>query len=310
MKVIDVTLRESVYYESGMNYGDRLQYLKSMCECVSNEFVQYIEISFIDNDVENDMNYNEAYIQDAYEICRGKFKLVAMIHPGKADWTKWNPDVIRMLDMVRIMVPVGQMETTPMYVNYFHNLGVKVACNVLYTCSAPLSEIIKMEREAVKMNFDYFYCADSSGSFTPWYTRELSTLLVENRGQLELGLHLHDHMRMALANALIARECGIEMADVSITGAGKGGGNMKMEESLLLLYGTDKIDFDLLHGMFTMFSEFNKMVSRSNGDTEDAFLNFLTGIFKLNLKDIERLEKLAGGNMDVYFKYLLGDNCE
>lgn len=306
MQVIDVTLRESVYYESGMTYADRLQYLRDLCQFISNELLQYVEISFIDNDVEMDLNYDETFIRDAYEICKGTFKLVAMLHPGKADWTKWDPDVIRMFDMVRIMVPLDKMADTVEYIDYFHKLGVKVACNLLYAASAPMETIRKMEREGAAMGVDYFYCADSSGSFTPVFTSELSKMLVDNKGDFEIGFHLHDHMRMALANALIAKENGVEMIDVSIIGAGKGGGNMKMEETLLLLCGKEKIDLTLLNGLYQMIVRFCHLVSKNPTEDVNAFINYLTGIYKLNLKDIARLEQKADGHAEAYFKALLG----
>ncbi|MCD8231084.1 MAG: hypothetical protein LUD14_04555 [Clostridiales bacterium] len=252
MQVIDVTLRESVYYESGMSYEDRLQYLRDLCELIPNDFLQYVEICFIDNDVDKDLNYDEKFIRDAY-------------------------------------------------------YGIKVACNLLYAGSAPMEIILKMEKEADAMGVDYFDCADSSGSFTPTYTDELSKNLMAYRGNLEIGLHLHDHMRMALANALVAQKNGVELADVSILGAGKGGGNMKMEEALLLLYGKEIINYNLLHGLSRMIEEFCNMVSKNPKDDSKAFINYLTGVFKLNLKDIETLEKKSQGNSDIYLKCLLGE---
>ncbi len=307
MQIIDVTLRESVYYESGLSYRDRLRYLEALCENIPNDFVPYVEISFIDNDVVADLNYDEAFIKEAYEISKNKFRLVSMIHPGKADPAKWNKDVIRLFDMVRIMVPLGKMESTKEYIQYFHALGVKVACNVLYAASAPLEEILKMEKQADEFGADYFYCADSSGSFTPAYTAELCRALIANKGGLQLGLHLHDHMRMALANALIAEACGIELTDVSVTGAGKGGGNMKMEEALLHLYDRERITAPVLTNMRKMFTEFNRMVSKDNAGTAKAFRDFLVGVYKLNLKDIERVETAANGDDDRYFAGVLND---
>ena len=308
MQIIDVTLRESVYYESGMTYEDRLQYLRNLCKYVSNDFIQYVEICFIDNDVDADLNYDEKFIKDAYEICKGKYKLVAMLHPGKADWTGWSDDVIKMLDMARIMIPLNKMAGAKEYIKYFHERGVKVACNLLYAGSALVDEIISMEKEAVEMGADYFYCADSSGSFTPEFTNELSGRLVKNKEELEVGLHLHNHMGMSLANALIAKSHGIEMADVSILGAGKGGGNMKMEEALLMLYGKEKIDYPLMSGLYNMINEFCRMVSKDPAGDQKSFIDFLTGVFKLNLKDLANIEKYAGNDIEKYLQYIAERN--
>ncbi len=304
MEIIDVTLRESVYYESGMTYEDRLQYLRNLCEFVPNNLIQYVEIGFIDNDVDVDLNYDEKFIRDAYSICKNKFKLVSMIHPGKADYTKWDKDVIALFDMVRIMVPRGKMESAKPYIEYFHELGVDVSCNILYACSVPTSEIVEMERQAHAIGADYFYCADSSGSFVPSYTDDLSKALIQNKNSMKVGLHLHDHMRMALANALIAKDCGIEITDVSILGAGKGGGNMKMEETLLLMFGNDVITPDLLMGLNAMIETFNNMVGQDSKKSKKAFCDFLVGVFKLNLKDIEKLEEISNGNESEYFKHI------
>lgn len=305
MELIDVTLRESVFCANKMTCEGRLEYLSLLCDTLPNTMLKYVEASFIDTDIVGELNYNPHFIADAHKICNGTFKLAAMLHPDRADISLWDPKVIELLDMVRITVPLGKLDAAKPYIDYLHRLGVKVSCNLLYTASVPLEEILSMEHQADTLCADFFCCADSSGSFSPAYTRALSSALTEHRGNLQVGLHLHDHMHMALANTLIALDCGIEMGDVSITGAGKGGGNAKMEEALLTLTPKESITPALLEDIYSLIQAFDRLSGFDSVRHSLDFFNFLTGLFRLNLKDAARLERLANGDASVYFKELL-----
>lgn len=302
MEIIDVTLRESIYYESGLTHEDRLEYLRSICENVSNEHVQIVEIGYIDNMTEGELNYDGDYLYEARQICGKKFALAGMMHIDQSDPSLWDQDALKNLDMVRIMINKNNLDGVKEYIAYFHALGIKVSVNKIYAASVPVETIIEMEKEADRLGADCFYCADSSGSFTPVYVAELSKALMANKGSMQIGLHLHDHMQLALANAMIAHACGIEMTDVSITGAGKGGGNLKMEQALLVLFGSNAQNLETVVGQYRLMTCFNGLVSKDNHHSVQGLFDFLTGIFKFNLKKLAKLEAEANGDAQRYLE--------
>lgn len=291
MNIMDVTLRESVYYGKGLSNSDALEYLEMLKKNIPNKWIQFVEIGYINNDKIAPLNYDEDYFNKAIDICAGTYKATAMMHIPKANIAKWNPEVIRRLSLVRVVVGQHVPDELRKYVDYLHNLGVKISVNLTYVVGLPNDVVISEMNRAERMGVDYFFCADSSGSFSPTSTARISKLLVDNCGRMIPGVHLHDHMQMAMANALTAQKNGIEMTDVSVTGAGKGGGNLKMEQGLLLLYGKNAVSYDLLMGLQNMIAYFATLIGRDSHFYIQAMMDFLTGLYRLSLKATDTLER-------------------
>ena len=301
MDVIDVTLRESIYYENGITYAERLSYLENLVKCVSADFLRYVEIGYIDTRGDGGLNYDPAYIEDAYRICNGKIELVAMMHAELAELDKWDKAVLSKLSLVRIMLSKDSINECKKFVDYFHDIGVKVSINRIYAADVPMEKLISLEKSAADIGTDIFYCADSSGSYTPEYIMDLCGQLMNYKGHMKIGLHLHDHMQMALCNTLISQSAGFDMADVSITGAGKGGGNLKMEYALPLLF-RNCVDVNLFIGLFRLIKFFDFIVGKEDEKDKRGFLNFLTGLWRFNLKEVARIEEKSQGQEEDYIK--------
>lgn len=302
MNIMDVTLRESVYYGKGLTNDDALEYLYMLKKNIPNKWIQFVEIGYINTDRDVPLNYNEEYYNRAIDICEGTYKATAMMHVPKADMSKWNPDVIKRLSLVRVVVGQHVPDELKPYVDYVHGLGVKMSVNITYVADLSNETVLSEMKRAADMGIDYIFCADSSGSFSPNSSMRISRLLTDNCGRMIPGVHLHDHMNMAMANALVARDCGIQMTDVSVTGAGKGGGNLKMEQGLLLLYGKDAVSYELLVGLNNMITYFAGKIGRNKNFYSQAFVDFLTGLFHLSLKATDTLETESGMNPIKYFK--------
>ena len=302
MNLMDVTLRESVYYGKGLTNDDSLEYLNVLKKNIPNRWIQFVEIGYLNNDKATPLNYDEEYFRRAIEICRDTYCVTAMMHIPKANMSKWNPEIIRKLSLVRVVVGQHVPDELKSYVDYLHNLGVKVSVNLTYVVGLTDEKIKSEMKRALNMGVDYFFCADSSGSFSPASTVRISKLLVENCGNMIPGVHLHDHMQMAMANALTAQNCGIGITDVSVTGAGKGGGNLKMEQGLLLLYGTQAVSYELLHGLHEMIVYFSNLIGRDGNFYSQNMVDFLTGLYRLSLKSTDILEAECGTDHDMYLK--------
>ena len=52
---------------------------------------------------------------------------------------------------------------------------------------------------------------------------------------LKLGFHSHDNLSLAAANCLAAGDSGCQIVDTTFTGMGRGAGNMRTEDMLLLM---------------------------------------------------------------------------
>lgn len=277
-------------------------YLTRLKTYVSSEYLQYVEIGYLNNDKCCPLNYDEDYFHKALDICEGTFKVSAMMHIPKADMAGWNQKIVRRLHLVRVVVGQHVPDALEDYVNYFHSLGVKVSVNLTYVAGMSDEELISEIDRAEEIGVDFIFGADSSGSFSPLMTEHICRLLLENCGSMITGVHLHDHMQMALANTLTAKRLGIQMTDVSVTGAGKGGGNLKMEQGLLLVYGTDSVTDTLVRGLYEMVVYFAALIGRNPDYYSQKMCDFMTGLYRLSLKETDSLEKTFGGNRKEYLK--------
>lgn len=84
---------------------------------------------------------------------------------------------------------------------------------------------------------------DSYGGIYPEDVRE-TIALVRSKTSVKLGFHGHNNLEMALANTLVAIEEGVDIVDATITGMGRGAGNLKTELLLTSLQAKGKVDFD------------------------------------------------------------------
>ena len=303
MKLMDVTIRESVYYGSGIGYEEGLDYLSKLNNYISNEELEYVEICYINNIEKDNLNYNENYINQAYDILKNKYKMVGMMHPEKVDINLWDDKIIKLFSMVRIVCSGNKInKDVKKFIEYFHSLDIEVSINISFALRRSFELNKELYNKYVEYGADYVYFADSSGSALLFDTEELCKILVNNKKNNYTGLHLHDHLGLAFANALIAYKNNIDITDVSITGAGRGGGNLKTEIMIPFLIKNEgkKLEAKTFHNLLNYIKYFNELINREGNVYEQLFLDTLSGIFKLSLNEQMEIEKLSNGDMHKY----------
>lgn len=308
MELMDVTLRESIYFGSGIGYKEAIHYLEHLVSYLTAEDLQYVEVGYLNTDVPGDLNYHEEYLKKALDICEGKFKVVAMMHPGKADMDRWDRDLLKRLDMVRIVINGDNVpDSVGQYIDVIHSMDVRASLNIAYIMSKSEEILTRMYSQALSHGADIIYSADSSGGATPYDIMKVAGTMKRLKNGNALGLHFHDHMQMAAANALVAYKEGFNFTDISITGAGKGGGNLKAEMFIPMfrqLQGKP-ITLELLTGLLDYVRYFEQLIHRHSRFYEKRFLDTLTGLFKISLKTQEELEKEASGDSRRYLELVM-----
>lgn len=85
------------------------------------------------------------------------------------------------------------------------------------------------------MSVDVFYIADSLGSYKEQSLLQTVELLHKHCPH-ELGLHAHDNLGLALSNSLLVLKSGFKWIDTTVTGMGRGPGNLHLELLLAALF--------------------------------------------------------------------------
>lgn len=299
MQLMDVTLRENIEYDGLLNYEQGLEYLKYVAANISSDDIQFVELGYVDTSWYSHPQYDPDYLEKAFKIIDGKFKLSAIIHPDRADIKLWDKELISQLSVVRL---VNQDDSIPECareeVEYLHSLGVNASVNIAYVMRKPLSTVADMYDTALSFNPDIVYCADSSGSAMPNQVADIIHLLQSKQMGNKVGMHLHDHTAFAMANAVLAYREGVDFTDFSVTGDGKGGGNLKTELFLPVKRILDEkpLDDELFYGILDYVNFYEKLIGRETRVNVENYLNSLGGLFHFKSATIEKLKKQAKGD--------------
>lgn len=233
MKVVDVTLRESVYTKYCISTKDALSYIIHISRFPG---IDYIEIGYINNKPVNGKFlgvYDEQYIRQCRKVVGKKIGISTMLHMEQFHEKKWDKKVLSILDMVRLNIQ-NSTEGLSSAIGYFHQLNIIVSVNISYISKISLSQFREMLNNIAKGDCrpDILYIADSNGSLTESELCEYVESIKEVLGDIKIGIHAHNHMGLALANSLNIDSW--DYIDASINGFGKGAGNTNLESFIIL----------------------------------------------------------------------------
>ncbi|MDH6130548.1 hypothetical protein [Kitasatospora sp. GP82] len=140
------------------------------------------------------------------------------------------PDMYRAgARLVRICLPVSDPEPGLEYVRQAKELGYTVCVNLTRVSQLPFRSIVDVAAASSEAGTDVVYLADSNGSLTPGEVARL-TSVTKSVTDSAVGLHAHNNLGLALANAISAVDHGASWMDSAVQGMGKGPGNLIAEQ--------------------------------------------------------------------------------
>lgn len=244
MKILDCTLRDGGYY-TNWDFDEKLVdiYLQSFNSLP----VEYLEVGYRSNPMKSYLGkffYCPTHVLKDIKSKTNK-KLVIILDEKdvrEEDAENLLNPIIGLVDMVRMAIDPKNFKRALILAKKVKQLGFEVGFNVMYMSTwREQKEFLDLIPQ-VDGVADYFYMVDSYGSVFPDDVREIMQL-VRSKTQIKLGFHGHNNLEMALANTLTAIDEGIDIVDATVTGMGRGAGNLKTELLLTVLNSTGKIDF-------------------------------------------------------------------
>lgn len=244
-KILDCTLRDGGYYTQ-WDFDENL--VQTYFEAFNNLPVDYVEIGYRSNPM--DKYLGEYFYCPPYvlERCKAQSdKKLTIILDEKDVRAEDVPELLGpckgYIDLVRMAVAPYNFERALKLGAAVKKLGFEVSFNVMYMSDwQQYPEFLKQIKE-VQGIADYFYMVDSFGGVYPEDVKK-TYQLVREQTDVPIGFHGHNNLQMGLINTLTAIECGAEIIDATITGMGRGAGNLNMELLLTALNGQGKIDLD------------------------------------------------------------------
>jgi len=261
-KILDCTLRDGGYY-TNWDFDESLvdTYLKAMKKLP----VDFVEIGYRNlkgrKTYEGKYFYSPIFLLERIKSVLQEKKVAVMFNEKEvapqdvAGLLKSCKDVV---DIVRIAVAPSRLPYAIELSKEIKNQGYESAVNLMYMSSL-LSEEGKGVFDSLEVlndNVDYFSLVDSYGGV---YPDDVSRLITQCKQMLKMpiGFHGHNNIELVFANTLAAVSAGCDMVDSTVTGMGRGAGNLKTELILTHLatkFGVD-VDFNILADVVTDFDE-------------------------------------------------------
>ena len=129
MEIIDVTFRESVMAQRHFDINDVFETIEKL----SHTTIDYIEIGYFKN-MQSDYPlecYSPNYISTCHNLCNGRVKLAAMIHPEDFRPDPYSDVVIENIALLRITSKPENLDMTGDIISYLDNIGIKTSINLL-----------------------------------------------------------------------------------------------------------------------------------------------------------------------------------
>lgn len=242
-KILDCTLRDGGYYN---DWNFPLETARQTISSLDQAGVDIIEIglkSIPDDKCSGLFKYcNEDYLDFLHNYPDTCFSFMLnvkeFIQDGALDQSSLDSivrpaenSVFRMCRLATHFADIGMLEQ---FHSYFHERGYQVGINLMGISLLDSEQISKAMELVEKIKPEVFYVADSFGSMLP---EDVSSLVTQLRKHYSgpVGIHTHDNQGLAFANSLRALDEGVEYIDSTLTGMGRGAGNLSTEQILLWL---------------------------------------------------------------------------
>ena len=230
-RVLDCTLRDGGYYTQ---WDFDAKSVAHYFQAVSRIAVDTLEIGYVGNasgeyfgkfyylTPEDCATYKNAIRADQ-KICvmmnLKEFQQVEVVD-------RFRPYVGKV-DIVRMAVSPSQIGIANEMAEELGALGFQVGLNVMY-----LSRYhSKVGATLADVNQSLYYCVSLVDSYGACFPNQVKAAVEQAKIALHVpvGFHGHNNIELAFANALAALESGVDYLDSTITGMGRGAGNLKTE---------------------------------------------------------------------------------
>ncbi len=260
--LLDCTLRDGGYYT---NWDFDQELVKDYLVTMEKLPIEYLEIGYRSKPMKGYLGeffYCPKYVFEEVRRLAPSKKTVIILNekdclPSDVDYLFSGFETY--IDLVRIAVNPDRFDHAIELAKSIKEAGFSVAFNVMYMSKWVDDKPFLEKIHKINGLVDFFYMVDSFGSVYPNQVRELIKIL-KQKIDVPLGFHGHNNLEMAHINTLTAIECGCDIVDATITGMGRGAGNLKTELLLTSLASRDGINvpFNELSAIVSDFETMQK----------------------------------------------------
>lgn len=184
---------------------------------------------------------DEDYLKAAASVLKNaKFGMFFIPGIGRAEDLKMAADY--GMEFIRIGTNAPEAAKAEKYIKQAKRLGMTVSSNLMKSYALSPKELAEKARFVEDWGADIVYIVDSAGGMLPTEIKDYIEAVKAKTKSIEIGLHPHNNLSLAVANTLAAIEAGATMVDSCLQGMGRSGGNAQTEILVLVL---EKIGYNL-----------------------------------------------------------------
>lgn len=284
MKILDCTLRDGGYYT---NWDFDQKVVENYVESFNYLPVDYLEIGYRSLPMKGYVGeYFYCPISVLERIRSQSNKRLAVILNEKdvraEDAVPLLSPCKNYLDMVRLAVSPDNFTRALKLGEEVKKLGFDLSFNVMYMSNwEEYPELMENISELEGMA-EYLYMVDSFGGVYPEDVIRIIEM-IRSKSSVSLGFHGHNNLELALINTLTAIDQQVDIVDATITGMGRGAGNLKTELLLAVLNAKGKLDFDY-NALAKVSDSFSKLQEEYKWGTNLPYM--VSGAFGLPQKQV------------------------
>tara|TARA_Y100000590_G_scaffold314564_2_gene355658 strand:- start:11130 stop:12845 length:1716 start_codon:yes stop_codon:yes gene_type:complete len=255
--ILDCTLRDGGYY-TNWEFDNKL--VQEMVLALDKSGVDYIELGY-KSPVKGGRfrKCNDQFIFKLLKDVDYSAKLAFMIDTKDfLEDNKINEKLLFDLEVVkeknkspfslcRLATNYDTLDETIELVKLIKKAGYETTINLMKVATLKSSEVEKALKKMGNSDVDIIYVADSLGSLYGKKLDKLFKLFKETckKHNKILGFHPHNNLGLSFPNTLQAEYLGTDIVDGTVTGMGRGAGNLRIEQYLMMKNNptNDLLDF-------------------------------------------------------------------
>ncbi len=243
IRVLDCTIRDGGLMN---DHNFSIEFVQAVYEADVAAGVDYVEIGYkgaarlYDRKQHGPWKYcSEDDIRRVVGEKKGGTKISVMADAERTDYhTDILPREKSMVDLYRVATYIHQIPAALEIVNDAAAKGYETTLNLMAVSTVPERELESALEVIVQTPVAALYIVDSFGTFYSEQIRDLMGVFQKHAKPAgkEIGIHTHNNLQLAFANAIEAIVLGANYVDASIGGLGRGAGNCPMELALSFLH--------------------------------------------------------------------------
>ncbi|WPU65821.1 hypothetical protein [Peredibacter starrii] len=288
INILDCTLRDGGYYT---NWDFDNSVVDAYCKELNELPVEYVEVGYRSPAKKEYLGrffyLPKLVLQDLRKKLPSK-KLVVMLNLKDIS-VELLPSLIGDLKgqvaMIRIVSAPSEIQEAMKICKAIKLMGFEVGINMMYMSKWSNSDVEKIQNALpnLKEAADILYLVDSYGGVTPEQFRNIIRTL-KPLCPVPLGFHGHNNIELALANAIVGLEEGLENFDTTVLGMGRGAGNLKTELFLIYLESADVLKSLNLNAIAQIVNAFTPLQQQYGWGTNVPYM--ISGSKNLPQKEV------------------------